>query len=302
MPPAGMPRPDDDDARRSRLVARDRARRAAAARPNPGRTETFHRLNRAEYQNAVRDLLALDIDVAVLLPADDASYGFDNIAGVLKMSPSLMERYLSAARKISRVGGRRRTSRSGGADLSPCLAGAAAGRSGRGPAVRHARRHAHPPRLPAGRRIRVPLRSAPNAVQRRRARVHARRRRVKLFDAHGAAARRWTPTATSRTRTSKCGCRSRPARTTSPSRSSNDAARARRSEPAAVLEPDGEPARRTSALRSVTITGPFDATGAGDTPSRGDLHLPADDQPRSESGVREDAFSRRSPGAPSGVR
>ena len=80
---------------------------AAAARPNPGRTETFHRLNRAEYRNAVRDVLALDLDVAALLPADSASYGFDNMAGALKLSESLMERYLSAARKISRaaVGG-----------------------------------------------------------------------------------------------------------------------------------------------------------------------------------------------------
>ena len=77
--------------------------RAAAARPNPGRTEAFHRLNRAEYDNAIRDLLALDVDVTELLPADDASYGFDNIAGVLGMSPTLLERYLSAAKKVSRL-------------------------------------------------------------------------------------------------------------------------------------------------------------------------------------------------------
>ena len=77
--------------------------RAAAAHPNPGRTEPFHRLNRAEYRNAVRDLLDLDVDVDSLLPADDASYGFDNIAGVLKMSPTLMERYLAAAQKVSRL-------------------------------------------------------------------------------------------------------------------------------------------------------------------------------------------------------
>src|SRR5213075_2308648 len=77
--------------------------RAAVARPNPGRTEPFHRLNRAEYQNAVRDLLHLDVNVASLLPPDDASYGFDNIAGVLKMSPTLMDRYLAAAQKVSRL-------------------------------------------------------------------------------------------------------------------------------------------------------------------------------------------------------
>ena len=77
--------------------------RAAAESPNPGRTVPFHRLNRNEYRNAVRDLLAVDVDVSGLLPGDDASYGFDNIAGVLKLSPTLLERYLSAADKISRV-------------------------------------------------------------------------------------------------------------------------------------------------------------------------------------------------------
>jgi mono/diheme cytochrome c family protein len=103
MPPAGMPRPDRD--RHDAFVARLEAEldRAAQASPNPGRTEAFHRLNRTEYRNAVRDLLGLDIDVSSMLPADDASYGFDNIAGVLKLSPTLMERYLVAAQKISRA-------------------------------------------------------------------------------------------------------------------------------------------------------------------------------------------------------
>ena len=78
--------------------------RAAEAGPVPGRTEAFHRLNRAEYQNAVRDLLAVDIDVSGLLPADDAdAHGFDNMADVLTVSPALLDRYLSAARKISRL-------------------------------------------------------------------------------------------------------------------------------------------------------------------------------------------------------
>ena len=78
--------------------------RFADARPNPGRTEAFHRLNRAEYANAIRDLLSLDIDVAELLPADDIDeYGFDNMADVLTVSPALMERYLSTARKIGRL-------------------------------------------------------------------------------------------------------------------------------------------------------------------------------------------------------
>jgi mono/diheme cytochrome c family protein len=103
MPPAGARRPDQ--ATQDGLVTwlETQLDAAAAARPNPGRTETFHRLNRAEYRNAVRDVLAIDLDVAALLPGDSASYGFDNMAGALKLSESLMERYLSAARKISRA-------------------------------------------------------------------------------------------------------------------------------------------------------------------------------------------------------
>src|ERR671931_1161031 len=76
--------------------------RAAAAAPNPGRTATLRRLTRTEYQNAVRDLLALDIEVTSLLPADESSYGFDNVT-VGDLSPTLLDRYISAAEKISRV-------------------------------------------------------------------------------------------------------------------------------------------------------------------------------------------------------
>jgi hypothetical protein len=101
MPPIGRPRPDQ--ATYEALIAHLEREldRAAAERPNPGRTETFHRLNRAEYRNAVRDLLGVEVDVADLLPPDDASYGFDNIAGVLRFSPTLMDRYLAAASAIS---------------------------------------------------------------------------------------------------------------------------------------------------------------------------------------------------------
>jgi hypothetical protein len=80
--PAGGDRASPQRSRR----ARSRRRR----HPDPGRTETFHRLNRAEYQNAIRDLLALDVNLTTLLPADEISYGFDNIAGVLKLSPLLI--------------------------------------------------------------------------------------------------------------------------------------------------------------------------------------------------------------------
>jgi hypothetical protein len=102
MPPAKQPRPDEATYAKLLATLQDRLDAAATARANPGRTETVHRLNRLEYENAVRDLLAVNIKAADLLPADDSSYGFDNIAGVLKMSPALMERYLSAARVVSR--------------------------------------------------------------------------------------------------------------------------------------------------------------------------------------------------------
>jgi hypothetical protein len=103
MPPAGMPRPDRATLDGLAGWLESQLDLAAAARPDPGRTESLHRLNRAEYRNAIRDLLGLDLDVSALLPADDSSYGFDNIAGVLKLSPTLMERYLSAAQKVSRL-------------------------------------------------------------------------------------------------------------------------------------------------------------------------------------------------------
>jgi mono/diheme cytochrome c family protein len=102
MPPPGRPRPDE--ATYGSLVSylETALDRPAAARPNPGRVDTFRRLNRAEYQNAVRDLLALDVDVSSLLPKDDVSHGFDNV-GVGGLSPTLLERYLAAAQKVSRL-------------------------------------------------------------------------------------------------------------------------------------------------------------------------------------------------------
>jgi len=102
MPPQGMPRPDKSALDGLAAYLETSLDSAAAARPNPGRA-TMHRLNRAEYANSIRDLLALDIDATALLPPDDESSGFDNIADVLRVSPSLMERYLSASWNISRL-------------------------------------------------------------------------------------------------------------------------------------------------------------------------------------------------------
>ena len=102
MPPAGMPRPNQATYDSFATYLETALDSAAAAHPNPGRP-VMHRLNRVEYTNAVRDLLAVDIDGETLLPADDSRYGFDNIGDVLTVSPALLERYLSAARKISRL-------------------------------------------------------------------------------------------------------------------------------------------------------------------------------------------------------
>src|SRR5205814_6909670 len=102
MPPPGMPRPEKAQLDQLAGFLETSLDRAAVQKPHPGRT-SMHRLNRAEYANAVRDLLGLDIDAAALLPPDDESSGFDNIADVLTVSPSLMERYLSASWNISRL-------------------------------------------------------------------------------------------------------------------------------------------------------------------------------------------------------
>src|SRR5262245_32326695 len=104
MPPTGRPRPDHDTYAAVTTWLETALDRAAATHgPQPGRTASFHRLNRAEYANAVRDLLALHVKVTDLLPLEPAVAGFDNIAESLSLSPSLMERFLSVARKVSQL-------------------------------------------------------------------------------------------------------------------------------------------------------------------------------------------------------
>jgi mono/diheme cytochrome c family protein len=102
MPPAGSPRPDRATLDGLAATVETALDRAAAASPNPG-APALHRLNRTEYGNAVRDLLDLPIDAAALLPGDDSSEGFDNQASVLSVSPALMQAYVTAAAKISRL-------------------------------------------------------------------------------------------------------------------------------------------------------------------------------------------------------
>ncbi|HEY2382167.1 MAG TPA: DUF1592 domain-containing protein [Terriglobia bacterium] len=108
MPPSGAPRPDPATYNSTASFLETELDRAAASKPNPGKLPLLHRLSRTEYQNAIRDLFALDalpkeMDFDLLLPEDNASSGFDNIADLLFVSPSTMERYLGAAEKISRL-------------------------------------------------------------------------------------------------------------------------------------------------------------------------------------------------------
>jgi hypothetical protein len=102
MPPAGKRKPSEEiyaSVLSQITIALDRA---AAQHPNPGRTDTLRRLTRTEYQNAIRDLLSVQIDATTLLPADESSHGFDNVT-VANLSPTLLDRYVSAAQKISRL-------------------------------------------------------------------------------------------------------------------------------------------------------------------------------------------------------
>ncbi len=102
MPPSFAPKPDPAEIADLARTLEERIDEAAAKDPNPG-ARTFQRLNRAEYQRSIRELLALDVDVTAFLPPDTISHGFDNVADVQTMSPALMEGYLRAAGKISRL-------------------------------------------------------------------------------------------------------------------------------------------------------------------------------------------------------
>jgi hypothetical protein len=102
MPPAKKPRPDEPTYDAIVAALEQSLDAAAAAHPDPGRTDTFRRLTRTEYQNAIRDLLALEVDADALLPPDEASHGFDNVT-VGDLSPTLLDRYITAAQRISRL-------------------------------------------------------------------------------------------------------------------------------------------------------------------------------------------------------
>jgi cytochrome c551/c552 len=102
MPPAGLPRPSEGTYAAVVKQLASALDSASAAQPDPGRTGTFRRLTRYEYQNAIRDVLGLELDTTALLPADESSHGFDNITSA-GLSPTLLERYLNAAKTVSRL-------------------------------------------------------------------------------------------------------------------------------------------------------------------------------------------------------
>lgn len=102
MPPIPLPKPDEAAYEAVLATLTGKLDAAAKAEPNPGRSDTFRRLTRTEYHNAVRDLLDLEVEVSALLPNDESSHGFDNIT-VGDLSPTLLDRYISAAEKVSRL-------------------------------------------------------------------------------------------------------------------------------------------------------------------------------------------------------
>ena len=273
MPPAGLPRPDETTNAGFVAWLETELDRVAAARPNPGRTETFHRLNRAEYRNAVRDVLALEVDVDSLLPVDTASHGFDNVSGGIRLSESLMERYLLAARQNQPHGRRLAALRARRRDAHG-FTGSAPGLPCRGSAIRHARRRRRRARLSAGRRVHVPLRAGEHDGG-RGARVPARRRARQ-------AVRRQSGTAIGRRRRERVEREDR-----GPSARPRRAARGRghlrrrvahdhRGEPPAVPEPHGESSRGGNASqhhgdRALQLGG---RRRHGQPPAR--FHLPAE--------------------------
>ena len=252
MPPSGAPRPDRATLDRFAAAVEDTIDRAAAAAPNPG-APALHRLNRTEYGNAVRDLLDLPIDAAALLPGDDSSEGFDNMASVLSVSPALMQAYVTAAAKISRLAVGDPTI---SADLTtyPAPRGMSQAEHREGTAARHARRHRRAARLSARRRVRVP-----SGPRRRRTLRAAAGRHRRLGRDH--AERRAGASAGSR-------CAAGPVRLKIPAGPQTiGVAIVRRANARGVDDLFSELAS-TAGVTSLGINGPLNPTGPGDTPSR----------------------------------
>ena len=280
MPPSGAKRPDQQTTEKFAVWLEDALDHAAAAKPDPGRP-LLHRLNRTEYANAIRDLLTLEVDATPLLPPDDPSFGFDNVADSLGVSPVLLERYLAAAGKISALAVGDPTTR---AELR--VFPRASGRS----------QNQHIEGLPLGTfggvlaKTTLPLdgeyvlqpkliqtnlgvmrgleyRASARNQRRWRTRPPGDVRRLSGLQRRAVESDRgWR----SGGRSCGCGCRSRPART------KISVAFIQKSAAEGTLRL--QPFIRSSAdpiditghphLETFQITGPFDATGPGNTPSR----------------------------------
>ena len=286
MPPSPRPRPDAATYASVVTYLETALDRAAAADPDPGRP-AVQRLNRAEYANAVRDLLALDVDAQALLPADDSGYGFDNIGDVLSVSPGLLERYLLAAAKISRqaVGDPTLRPTTAVYRTSPLLAqdGRASedlpfGSRG-GLAVRHP--------LPARRRVRHPGRPAGPVAGRARPRDPARSRAGGAFRPRRAGAaggpgahRRRHPAARGLVR-----------------RGAGALAAARRASAAAAHHQLRlHPVPERPSVERVEVVGPYAGRTPADTPSRRAIFTCRPDAPEDETACAESivaALARR---------
>ena len=306
MPPSARRGPTRRRTTRAGLGSKRRSIAPRRRHPNPG-PAALHRLNRAEYANAIRDLLALDVDVASLLPPDDSAFGFDNNADVLGVSPVLLERYLSppgaSARSPSAI-----PPRSPGHRHLPRPPGSLAGRAHRRAAARDRRRHARPPHLPARRRVRHPGEAVPDEHRRRSAasstrtaRDHAGRRARLLGTVGGDAdfsalyeARRPTASNAVEARLQvrvpvKAGPRGVGATFLQKTLAAGHDGGCSRS-CAAPRTRTTSPGCRTS---DVTVAGPFNAGRAGDTPSRRRIFVcrPAAVRPAERPCARRDSVT-----------
>ena len=297
MPPAGAAQPDAATYDAIVSFIENERERSAELNPNPGRP-ALHRLNRTEYANAVRDLLALEIDATELLPADDIGYGFDNIGDVLTVSPLLLERYLSAASKVSRAAIGDTSMPRAVPDLQRAARAFPGRPDGRLDAIRLARRLLVPAPLPGRRRVRGlgeaanrPFRSDPRSRARPPARRADRRREAgplsvaanaRAGQIHGAEG---GPDAHLEVRVPvKAGTR-----TVSATFLKDTVL------PEGIVLPDREQAF-FEGVGSISVAGPYNAAGPGRRPAASGSSSAVRHR-RAKSGLARKRSSRRSPAA-----
>jgi hypothetical protein len=293
MPPVGFTRPDEQTYDAFTVRLETSLDRQAEARPNPGRTDALHRLNRFEYRNAVRDLLGIEVDVASLLPKDEMSHGFDNV-GVGGISPSLLERYLSAAQKISRlaVGSPVRSPSASVVVLPPDLTqeehvqGLPFGTRG-GTVIRH--------NFPRDGQYEVQLRLTRSNSESVEGLDEPHQIEI---DLDGAQVRLFSLAPKGEGQKADGGLRARFPVTAGP----HDIGATFIKNPSSLLETDRQPyqaafnparhPRPQPALYSLSIVGPFEPGGAGDTPSRNRIFVCRPSRASEEEGCAKTILSR----------